>query len=394
SLFETTLTNLNPGTTYYYNFKACNQAGCSSAEELSFKTLDAISEPVLKISSFIEEEQSRRISFEMLSTGHDDITVNRATLNIFRTRQSSPIATKTMEGGLIKDTVYSFEIENGILSKGSAYEYSITLENASLSKTFHGKTFITRPGDVSNVNISELGSNVIRISFTKGQGSQGTIILNKDREVIYQGSNQSFDYQLTSEDANIYLIGTLAIYGVELRSFNEVTIDVSSYFKKPQDPTKAYFNNGVEDHPLRVGNKTKDAGTQRWSTNVTNATVGDELRVSVYYHNGGNIDANNTKLELSFNKSSLLSSLNSKISSNGFNDYQSQVNIALGANEFIKFKGTGKWYSNYDGHNHLIRDIFYTVENNKIVFDLGSIYPGYAPNDGYVIFDAVVTSTP
>ncbi|MDD2757702.1 MAG: hypothetical protein PHV29_03845, partial [Candidatus Pacebacteria bacterium] len=52
---------------------------------------EVFSAPTLKSHSFIEEEQSRRISFEMLSTGHDDITVNRATLNIFRTWQSFPI---------------------------------------------------------------------------------------------------------------------------------------------------------------------------------------------------------------------------------------------------------------------------------------------------------------
>ena len=33
-------------------------------------------------------------------------------------------------------------------------------------------------------------------------------------------------------------------------------------------------------------------------------------------------------------------------------------------------------------------------ENNKVIFSLGDVYPSYAPNDGYIIFNAIVTNNP
>ncbi|KUK99074.1 MAG: hypothetical protein XE08_0258, partial [Parcubacteria bacterium 32_520] len=277
------------------------------------------------------------------------------------------------------------------LSKGTSYEYSITLENGYSSSTSPNKIFTVRPGDVSNVNITKLGENRIRITFTKGEGSSETIILNKDREIIYQGSATSYDYQLTSTDTFIYLIGTLTAYGTEFKSFNEVSVNVSGYFEYFR---MGEFNNSPNDYPLRLGNHTQSGGSQNWTSNLSNVNLGDELRFSVYYHNGSSIVAKDTKVELSFNYSQSYYNLNSKISADGFNDYNSQANIYLKPNQFIKLQGTGKWYSNYNGNNYMIRDIFYTVENNKVIFSLGDVYPSYAPNDGYIIFNAIVTNNP
>ena len=391
TVFEKVLSGLNSGTKYYYNFKVCNEAGCSYGNQLSFTTQIIVNAPSLKSATFIEEQNSRRVSFEILSTGHDDVFVNKAILNIFNQGSLTPFITKTIENNLVKDTVYSFEIENNLLSKGTSYEYSILLENGYSSSTSPNKIFTVRPGDVSNVNITKLGENRIRITFTKGEGSSETIILNKDREVIYRGSATSYDYQLTSTDTFIYLIGTLTAYGTEFKSFNEVSVNVSGYFEYLR---MGEFNNSPNDYPLMLGNHTQSGGSQNWTSNLSNVNLGDELRFSVYYHNGSSIVAKDTKVELSFNYSQSYCNLNSKISAEGFNDYNSQANIYLKPNQFIKLQGTGKWYSNYNGNNYMIRDIFYTVENNKVIFSLGDVYPSYAPNDGYIIFNAIVTNNP
>ncbi|MDD3918853.1 MAG: hypothetical protein PHH15_02665, partial [Candidatus Pacebacteria bacterium] len=44
------------------------------------------------------------------------------------------------------------------------------------------------------------------------------------------------------------------------------------------------------------------------------------------------------------------------------------------------------WYHNFDGENYTIDDVDVDVLENTITFNLGDIEPGYAPNDGYVIF--------
>jgi len=48
TVFEKVLSGLNSGTKYYYNFKVCNEAGCSYGNQLSFTTQIIVNAPSLK----------------------------------------------------------------------------------------------------------------------------------------------------------------------------------------------------------------------------------------------------------------------------------------------------------------------------------------------------------
>ena len=389
SMFRAYLTELDENTTYYFRTKACNEKGCSYGEELSFKTSMTTNMPTLKTMSFTEKQDKSIVSFEIESTGHKDISVNKATLNIFD--NTNIVLTSSKQGTFEKDIPYVFELDTSSLSKGKTYSYSITLENSSKTYESQKTSFTTKPGDVSNITATKIDLNKIKLSFTKGLGSTGTIILNKDKNVVYKGNEETFEYNLSKEDTYLYLISFVNLNETELQGFNETRVEVGSYFEEVKEE-KGIFNKSSADHPLRLGNHTQAAGTQNWTTDLVGVNTNDELRFSVYYHNSSDRIAKNTKVsvELSSTSPSDNFELISKLTADEFEDYTTKATIKLNSIESIEFQNTAKWYRKYDGSKYEIVDINVDLTEKGLVFTLGDIEPGYRPNDGYIIFNAVI----
>ncbi|HOI60332.1 MAG TPA: hypothetical protein PKU93_03340, partial [Candidatus Pacearchaeota archaeon] len=98
---------------------------------------DLVPAPTIKDFSFNQKEENKVLyAFEIASTGHKDIFVNKATLNIFDSTGSVAL-TSSKEGTFEKDIPYVFELDTSSLKKGETYSYSITLENSS--KTYESQ---------------------------------------------------------------------------------------------------------------------------------------------------------------------------------------------------------------------------------------------------------------
>ncbi|MFA7170238.1 MAG: hypothetical protein WC178_05325, partial [Candidatus Paceibacterota bacterium] len=153
------------------------------------------------------------------------------------------------------------------------------------------------------------------------------------------------------------------------------------------------FNSDARDYPLSVGNHTQNPG-QTWATSLTSVNPGDELRFRVYYHNAATVDANNTKVELSLSSTSSATNFTatSKISATSFDDYITNASINLTSAQTITFQNTAQWYHNYNGTAYQIDNINVVVSGGMVSFDLGTVNPGYAPNDGYIIFTGLVSN--
>ncbi|MFA5754913.1 MAG: hypothetical protein WC909_00930 [Candidatus Paceibacterota bacterium] len=155
------------------------------------------------------------------------------------------------------------------------------------------------------------------------------------------------------------------------------------------------FNSASTDNPLRIGNNTQSSGTQNWQTNLTGINAGDELKFSVYFHNSGDIDAQNTNVSLVLSSSTASTSFSatSTISATSFTSYVSSASMALTSSQTIQFSTTAKLYTNYvNGAYQNIVDIPVTVSGNVVSYNLGTISPGYSPNDGYIIFSGSVSN--
>ncbi|MFA7170210.1 MAG: PKD domain-containing protein, partial [Candidatus Paceibacterota bacterium] len=153
------------------------------------------------------------------------------------------------------------------------------------------------------------------------------------------------------------------------------------------------FNSSSSDYPLRVGNYTQSGGTQNWQTTLNGVNPGDELRFSVYYHNAGGQSALNTlvKLQLSPTGSSTSFTATETISATGFTSYVSSAKINIVNSKSITFKSTASWYHNYNGSTYQITEVPVIVSGSTVVYTLGTVKQGYAPNDGYVIFTGYVS---
>lgn len=74
-----------------------------------------------------------------------------------------------------------------------------------------------------------------------------------------------------------------------------------------------------------------------------------------------------------------------------FEDYTTKATIKLNSIESIEFQRILLiWYRKYDGSKYEIVDINVDLTEKGLVFTLGDIEPGYRPNDGYIIFNAVI----
>ncbi|MFA7141802.1 MAG: hypothetical protein WC157_00665, partial [Candidatus Paceibacterota bacterium] len=237
--------------------------------------------------------------------------------------------------------------------------------------------------------------------------SNANISLNKSQQINlkntakwyhnYDGSNYQIDTVQVSVSGNTatFNLGSIAVGYAPHDGYIVFEADVSG-----STPTSSNnFNTGANDLPLRVGNATQSSGTLNWGTSLSGVNPNDELRFQVYYHNASNASANNTKvtLKLTPNGSSSNFQAESQISADGFNTYSSNANISLNKSQRINFKNKATWYHNYDGSNYQIDTINVNVSGNIVTFNLGNVAPGYAPHDGYIIFEAEVdgdTSTP
>ncbi|MDD3047804.1 MAG: hypothetical protein PHX17_00170, partial [Candidatus Pacebacteria bacterium] len=151
------------------------------------------------------------------------------------------------------------------------------------------------------------------------------------------------------------------------------------------------FNSNLEDTPLEGLNFTQDRSSV-WKSSLANVNPGDQLKFNVYYHNASDDVANNTQIELSLGGTPSTSfTASSKITANGFNNYVSSMDISLTSKQDITIRNLAKLYHSYDGSKFKEDILNVTITGNKAVVHLGQINPGYAPNDGYVVFYADVT---
>ncbi|MDD2909720.1 MAG: hypothetical protein PHU74_02210, partial [Candidatus Pacebacteria bacterium] len=129
---------------------------------------DTVPAPSLKSFSFnLNKENKISYSFEIASTGHKDIYVSKAILNIFD-QDGNIVLDDVKQGSFEKDIPYVFELDSSKLEKGKMYHYSIILLNASKTYESDKTYFTTKPGDVSNINITKIDTNKIKLSFDKG----------------------------------------------------------------------------------------------------------------------------------------------------------------------------------------------------------------------------------
>jgi len=154
------------------------------------------------------------------------------------------------------------------------------------------------------------------------------------------------------------------------------------------------FNPSQADHPLRIGNETQSQGTQNWQTSLSGVNAGDSLKFSVYFHNAGSIAAQNTnvRIQLSPIGSNTSFVATSTISATGFSSYTTTATMGLTSSQSIQFGNTATLYTNYNGSNHQINIVPVNVSGNVVTYNLGTINPGYTPNDGYIIFNAQVST--
>ncbi|MDD4358424.1 MAG: hypothetical protein PHY30_01255 [Candidatus Pacebacteria bacterium] len=153
----------------------------------------------------------------------------------------------------------------------------------------------------------------------------------------------------------------------------------------------ATFNNGPSDYPLRAADFTQDESV--WSKNLPYVNSGDELRFKVYYHNSANKVAENTviALKLSCSENSQIFKATSIISAKEFRDYSESICIGLKYPKSIVLRKEAVWYHEYSEASQWEKEkIPVSVTDNIATVNLGSIDPGYTPNDGFVVFFADV----
>jgi archaellum component FlaG (FlaF/FlaG flagellin family) len=377
--FELKIDNLEPETTYYFRAKACNEKGCSFGEELSFKTAIQVNEPSLRSTFFEEEKERALVSFEIKNTGHSTVDVSKVTLTLFDAKNKL-ILEETKQGSFEKDTFYTFELDKGKLLKGETYYYILKLENSAKTFESEKQEFKTRPGNVSGIEIEKLGINKIKIRFEKGEGSTETQVLNSKREVVFNSSLTSFEYNLTASDDFLYFLAKKE----DTEAFDEVEVEVGSYYERIETNV---FNSDVNDYPLRVN------GGEGWKTLVEDVQKGEYLNLSFYYHNASENTAKNAKAILSLKQDKEDEyTIEAKLMADGFETYTSSVKVNLKEAGEISLDEALIWYHNFDGEDYTIEDIDVDVLENTITFNLGDIKPGYAPNDGHLIFYALTES--
>jgi hypothetical protein len=131
-------------------------------------------------------------------------------------------------------------------------------------------------------------------------------------------------------------------------------------------------------------------GGEGWKTLVEDVQKGEYLNFSLYYHNASENTAKNAKAILSLKQGKEDEyTIESKLMADGFETYTSSVKVNLKEAGSINLDNELSWYYNYDGEGYTIDDMDVDVLNNTITFNLGDIKPGYAPNDGYIIFYAL-----
>ncbi|MGI6297261.1 MAG: fibronectin type III domain-containing protein [Minisyncoccales bacterium] len=373
--FELKIDNLEPETTYYFRAKACNEKGCSFGEELSFKTEIQVNAPSLRNTFFEEEKDSALVSFEIKNTGHSTVDVSKVVLTLFNAKNKL-ILEDTKQGSFEKDTFYTFELDKNKLLKGETYYYTLKLANSAKTFESEKQEFQTRPGNVSEIEIEKLDTNKIKLTFEKGEGSTETQVLNSKKELIFNSSLTSFEYNLTASDDFLYFLAKKE----NTEAFDEIEVEVGSYYERIETNV---FNSDANDYPLRVN------GGEGWKTLVEDVQKGEYLNFSLYYHNASENTAKNAKAILSLKQGKEDEyTIESKLMADGFETYTSSVKVNLKEAGNISLDNELSWYHDFDGEGYTIDDMDVDVLNNTITFNLGDIKPGYAPNDGHLIFYA------
>jgi putative ATPase len=286
------------------------------------------------------------------------------------------------------------------VSSTQTYSCTLTARDTN-NKTASSVVYITvNPVAPKNPPIVSAGPNK---TITSGQSTvlNGTASHPDGLPMTYQWScNGGRLSNLTTLQPTFYApsVSSTQTYSCTLtaRDTNNKTASSVTYITvNPIAVSKPnVFNSNPADNPLRVGNSTQNQGTQNWQTSLTGVNAGDVLEFSVYFHNASDIPATNTnvRLQLSPAGSSTFFTATSTISATNFSDYTTSASIALTSSQSIQLSNTAKLYSNYDGNNYQITNIPVSVSGNVLTYNLGTVNPGYAPNDGYIIFYGQVSN--
>jgi hypothetical protein len=150
------------------------------------------------------------------------------------------------------------------------------------------------------------------------------------------------------------------------------------------------FNSNSADYPLEV---SESAGI--WVRSLSGVNAGDTIRFSSHFHNASTTNANNAKISLGLSPSGASTSFTgtATISADGFTNYVTSVPVSLTSSQTMTIRNTADFYHNYDGSNYTVTALPVNISGGVASVSLGSILPGYAPNDGYVIFYADVSGS-
>ena len=272
------------------------------------------------------------------------------------------------------------------VNSGDELKFQVYYHNAGNTAANNAKVTLrlSPSGSSSNFQaesqISATGFNTYTSNASIGLNQAQSINLKNTAKWYhnYDGSKYQID------DVNVTVSGNIATFDLEQVNAGYAPNDGYIIFSAEVEKLNN-FNSDTRDYPLRVG-------ITDWATSLSNVNPGDEVKFSVYYHNASDEVAKNGKVVLSLSQKSPLDFvITSKISANNFEDYVSSADIGLSSSATIELKGTAKWFSNYNGSEYVVKDVNVDVVNNEIVFDLDEIGPGYAPNDGYIVFDGIVS---
>jgi uncharacterized repeat protein (TIGR01451 family) len=284
------------------------------------------------------------------------------------------------------------------VNPGDQLKFQVYYHNAGNSSASNSKVTLRLTPSGSSTNFQ--AESQISASGYNTHISNANISLNKAQSINlktnakwyhnFDGSNYQIDDVIVSVSGNTatFNLGSVAPGYAP----NDGYIVFEGAVSGSTSSTSNNFNTNALDHPLRVGNATQSSGSSLWEKSISNINEGDEVKFSIYYHNPSNISANNTKatLKITPSGSSTNFQAESQISASGFNTYTSNVSLSLNKAQSINLKTNAKWYHNFDGSNYQIDDVTVFVSGNTATFDLGTVNPGYAPNDGYLIISALI----
>ena len=205
--------------------------------------------------------------------------------------------------------------------------------------------------------------------------------LNRDDAEIVQTASVTYtDSNLMPDSSHTYTV-TATNGTIVSPASNPAGAFASSVCSASSTPTT--FNDDPDDFPtVRVSNFTEHPfSTTDWALSIT-ANPGDIVAIGVYYHNTGNVDAQNTKVAISVpvGTSTTNFTVSGDVSADNASVVGGSATITLPSNQTLTYvSGSAKWYPNQtQDPSQGIALPDYSLNN------IGTVPPGW-PTQGMVI---------